>query len=68
MVGFIDHLYTQLVTTSNYNNLTGLYTLQMTVTTAHKIFYAFISRFLVTDPDSVLCLRPCRLTNIPLHA
>jgi hypothetical protein len=32
---FIDYLYTQLITTSNYNNLTGLYTLKITVTAAH---------------------------------
>jgi hypothetical protein len=32
---FFNHLYTQLVTTSNYNRLTGLPTLKITVTAAH---------------------------------
>jgi hypothetical protein len=31
---FIDHLFTQLITTSNYNSLTGLHTLKITVTAA----------------------------------
>jgi hypothetical protein len=57
--------YKQLVTTSNYNNLTGLHTLKTTVTAAHVIFYVFISRFLVTNPNNVSCLRPYRLANNP---
>jgi hypothetical protein len=31
----IDHLYTQLITISNYNGLTGLHTLKIPVTAAH---------------------------------
>jgi hypothetical protein len=31
----IEH--SQVVTTNNYNSLTGLHTLKITVTTAHKI-------------------------------
>jgi hypothetical protein len=62
---FIEHLYTQLVTISIYNSLTGLHTLKITVTAAHTKSSVFTSRFLVTDPDSVLCLGPCRLPNIP---
>jgi hypothetical protein len=34
-VGFIDYLYTQLVTTSNYNSLPGLQTLKITATAAN---------------------------------
>jgi hypothetical protein len=32
---FIDHLCTRFVTTSNFNSLTGLHTLKITVTAAH---------------------------------
>jgi hypothetical protein len=34
MIGFIDHLYTQLVTTGNYSATANLHTLQFTVTPA----------------------------------
>jgi hypothetical protein len=63
-IGFIEHLYTQLVTTSNYNSRTSWRTLKITVTAAHIVFHAFTSRFLVTDPNNVLCLRSYRLANI----
>jgi hypothetical protein len=46
---FIEH--SQVVTTSNYNSLTGLHTLKITVTTEHKIkssMSVFTRRFLVT--------------------
>jgi hypothetical protein len=53
-VGFIDHLYIQLGTTSNYSATPDLHTLQ--ITTAHaKTFPAccvFNSRFLVTASNS----------------
>jgi hypothetical protein len=64
VIGFIEHLYTQLVTTSKYNSLTGLHTLKITVTAAHIKSSVFTSRFLVTDPNNFLCLRPYRLANI----
>jgi hypothetical protein len=51
VTGFIEHVYTRHITPSNYNSLTGL----VTVTTAHKVFCVFISRFMVTEPNSVLC-------------
>jgi hypothetical protein len=35
VIGFIEHLYAQLVTTDNYNSLTGLHTLNITVSAAH---------------------------------
>jgi hypothetical protein len=60
--GFIEHL--QIVTTSNYkavaNSCTHL------LTTAHTKFsqFVFTSRFLVTDTNNVLCLRPYRLANV----
>jgi hypothetical protein len=47
---FIEH--SQVVTTINYNNLTGLHTLKITVPTAHKIksyISASTSRRWVTD-------------------
>jgi hypothetical protein len=55
---FIDHLYTHFVATSNYNALTGLHTLKITVT-AHKVFYVISSRFLVTDLKLVPLIAPC---------
>jgi hypothetical protein len=35
VIGFIDHLYTQLVTTNKYNSFTGLHPLKITVTAGH---------------------------------
>jgi hypothetical protein len=35
MIEFIEHLYMQLVISSNYNRLTGLHTLKIPVTAAH---------------------------------
>jgi hypothetical protein len=32
VIGFIEHFYTQLVTTTKYNSLTGLHTLKTAVT------------------------------------
>jgi hypothetical protein len=53
-IGFIDHLHTQLGTTSNYSAIANLHNLK--ATTAHtKSFPAycvFISRFLVTASNS----------------
>jgi hypothetical protein len=65
MTWFIDHLYKQLITEIEYNSLTGLHTLKITVTVAHrKPFCVFSSRFLVTDPNDVLCLRPYQPANL----
>jgi hypothetical protein len=33
--GFTEHLHTQLITASNYNSLTGLHTVEITVIGAH---------------------------------
>jgi hypothetical protein len=65
IIGFIEHLYTQPVTTGNYNSLTVLHTVKITVTAAHMKSSVFASRFLVMDPNNVLSLRPYRLPNIP---
>jgi hypothetical protein len=48
VTGFTDHLYTQLLDTSNYNAITNLHTLQNTRAHA-KSSQSFTSRFLVTD-------------------
>jgi hypothetical protein len=40
VIGFIDHLHTQLITTSDYSAITDLYTLQ--ITTAHSKLQSFI--------------------------
>jgi hypothetical protein len=54
-----------MVTVSNYNSLIGLHTLKITATAAHIVFYGFTNRFLITDPNNILCLRPYQLANIP---
>jgi hypothetical protein len=63
VIGFTDHV--QMVTTSNYNALANWCT--RLLTTAHNKYSKFVitSRFLVTDPNNVLCLSPYRLANIP---
>jgi hypothetical protein len=35
LIGFIDHLYTALITTRNYSAVADLHTLQFTVTHKH---------------------------------
>jgi hypothetical protein len=62
---FTDHLYTQLVTTSNYSVVANLHTFQTIRAHAKSSQSVLTSRFLVTDPNSVLCLLPYRLTIIP---
>jgi hypothetical protein len=59
--------WTLIHTTRNYNcnSLTGLHTVYITVTAAHIKYFIFTSRFLVTDPNSVLCLHRYRIANIP---
>jgi hypothetical protein len=55
VIGFIEHL--QFVTTTNYSAIANSHIHQST--TAHtKSSQKFTSRFLVTDSDNVLCLRP----------
>jgi hypothetical protein len=49
VTGFIDHLYTRLGTTSNYNAIADLHTLQITKAHAKSAQSAFSSHFLVTD-------------------
>jgi hypothetical protein len=53
-----------MVTTSNYSAIANSHTEQFT--TAHTKFpqFVFTSRFLVTDPKSVLCLHPYWLANV----
>jgi hypothetical protein len=49
VTGFIEHLYTQLVTTSTYSATASLHTLQITRAHVKSSQAAFISWFLVTD-------------------
>jgi hypothetical protein len=49
VTGFIEHLYTQLITASNYGAIADLQTLQITRAHAKPYQSAFTSRFLVTD-------------------
>jgi hypothetical protein len=68
VIGFIEHLHTQLVTTGNCNSLTGLHILKIIVNhSTHVVFLFFheTSSFLVAGPNIVLCLRSYRLANIP---
>jgi hypothetical protein len=46
-IGFIYHL--RIVTTSNYNTIANLHTLQITTAHAKPSQFSFTSRFLVTD-------------------
>jgi hypothetical protein len=54
----------QIVTASNYSAIANSHTLQFS--TAHTKFFQFVftSRFLVTDPNSVLCLSSYRQVNV----
>jgi hypothetical protein len=61
-MGFIDHL--QIVTTSNYSAISNSHTLQFTTARTKSSQFAFARRFLVTDSNSVLCLRPYWLANV----
>jgi hypothetical protein len=47
--GFIEHLHTRLETTSTYNAIADLHTLQITKVHAKSSQSAFTSRFLATD-------------------
>jgi hypothetical protein len=60
-----EHLHTKLVTTSNYNAIAHLHTLQITTAHAKASQSVFTSRFLVTDPNNILCWCQYRPTNIP---
>jgi hypothetical protein len=56
VIGYIDNL--QIVTTSNYSAVANLRTLHITRGHAKYSQCVFASRFLVTDSNFVLCLRP----------
>jgi hypothetical protein len=66
---FLEHLYTQLVTTSNYGATANLHTLQITKAHAKSFLSTFTSRFLVTNLNngersaSVLTSLPARQYN-----
>jgi hypothetical protein len=49
---FIHYLYTELITTSNYNTVANLHTLQIIRAHAKSSQSAFTSRFLVMDLNS----------------
>jgi hypothetical protein len=61
VTGFIEHLYTQLVTTSNYSAIANSHALQFIRACTKSSQSAFTSRFLVTDGDSSASL----LTPLP---
>jgi hypothetical protein len=54
MNGFIDHIYTQLGTTSNYNAIINLHTLQITaaITKSSPAFSVFNSHSLAMASNS----------------
>jgi hypothetical protein len=60
VIGFIDNL--EIVTTSNYSAIANSHIAVHYITYVFSV--SFTSRFLVTDPSNVLCLRPCQLTNV----
>jgi hypothetical protein len=47
-----------------YDTIANSYTLQFTTTHIKFSQFDFTSRFLVTDPNNVLCLLPYRLANV----
>jgi hypothetical protein len=63
VTGFLDHLYTQIVTTCNYSVIANLHNLQITRAHAKSSQSAFTSRFLVTEILQLLCSRRCPLAN-----
>jgi hypothetical protein len=60
--GFIAHL--QMVTTSNYDALANSCSHLLTTPHNKSSQFGFTSRFLVTDPNNVLYLRPYWLVNV----
>jgi hypothetical protein len=58
------HSHLQIVTTSNYNALANSCIRLLTTANTKSSQFVFTSRFLVTDPNNVLCLFPYRLVNI----
>jgi hypothetical protein len=63
VIAFIDQL--QIVTIHNYSSIANLHILQITGAHAKSSQSVFTSRFLVTDPKNVPCLRPYWLANVP---
>jgi hypothetical protein len=61
VIGFTDHLD---VSTSNYTALANSCTLLLTTAHSKSSQIVFTSRFLVMDPNNVLCLRSYWLTNV----
>jgi uncharacterized PurR-regulated membrane protein YhhQ (DUF165 family) len=56
VIGFIEHF--QIVTTSNYSAIANSHIVQFTTAHTQSSQFVFSSCFLVTDPNSVLSLRP----------
>jgi hypothetical protein len=65
MNGFIYHLQTRLGTTSTYNAIADLHTLQITREHTESSQTAFTSRFLVTDLNNGDSLTPV-VTPLPV--
>jgi hypothetical protein len=62
VIGCIDHL--QIVTTSNYSAIANSHNLQFTAAHTKYSQFVFTSRFLLTDPNNVLCLCPYWQANV----
>jgi hypothetical protein len=62
VIGIADHL--QIVTTSNSSAITKSHTLFFTEEHTKPSLFVLTSRFLVTDPNNALFLRPYRLANV----
>jgi hypothetical protein len=52
-----------MVITSNYNTLANQCTRILTTAHTKSSQFVFISRFLVTDSNSILCSRPYRMVK-----
>jgi hypothetical protein len=62
VIGFVDHL--RIVNTSNYNTLANSCTRLLTKAHTKSSQFVFTNRFLVTDSNNVLCIRPYWLANV----
>jgi hypothetical protein len=60
----VSTLINEIVTTSNYSAVANSHTLQFTTTRTKTSQFVFTSRFMVMEPNNVLCSRPSRLVNI----
>jgi hypothetical protein len=62
LIGFIERI--QVVTSSNFGAMANSHIQQFTTARTKSSQFVFTSRFLVVDPNNVLCLRLYTLANV----